>query len=323
MTDENSNLPAPHTGRLLNLAAIPRNLEALEAVSKALGSDKRLAILSFLGTHTCSVLEIAEALDLPFTTATQHINILERAGLIKTDLQPSTRGLKKVCARIYDQVIIQLPVDNTANQDSIEVSMPIGAYSEANVTPTCGLVGEMGIIGHLDQPTCFYEPDRIYAQLLWFRSGHVEYRFPNRLPPDATLESLELSFEVCSEAPLCREEWPSDITVWINGTEIGTWTSPGDFGGQRGALTPDWWDIENTQFGLMKIWKVTQTGCFIDGMRAADLKIRDLNLKPSQSIDVRIGVKETAHNVGGINLFGRRFGNYPQDLSLRLAYARG
>ena len=38
---------------------------------------------------------------------------------------------------------------------------------------------------------------------------------------------------------------------------------------------------------------------------------------------MRIGVRADAENVGGLNLFGRGFGNYPQDLGLRLEYRLG
>jgi predicted transcriptional regulator len=47
----------------------------------------------------------------------------------------------------------------------------------------------------------------------------------------------------------------------------------------------------------------------------------DLQLEPGQPIRVRIGVRSDAQNVGGLNLFGRGFGDYPQDLELRLEYA--
>lgn len=49
------------------------------------------------------------------------------------------------------------------------------------------------------------------------------------------------AIEICSEAPNHKDDWPSDITVWINNHEVGTWTSPSDFGGERGVLTPAWW----------------------------------------------------------------------------------
>src|ERR1044071_6987905 len=87
--------------RVLELLADDHNLQKLEAVTKALGSETRLEILRFLSAHTCTLLEIAEALNLPASTANLHINVLEKAGLIETDLQPATRGLQKVCARAY------------------------------------------------------------------------------------------------------------------------------------------------------------------------------------------------------------------------------
>lgn len=308
--------------RILELLADDRNLQKLEAVTKALGSDTRLGILRFLSTHTSTVLEIAEALELPPSTATLHINVLEKAGLIETDLRPATRGLQKVCARVFDRIVIQLPAEYEPEDTTVEVSMPIGAFANVNIVPTCGLAGEVGIIGHLDDPSAFYEPDRIYAQLLWFRRGYVEYQFPNRLPPGVVLDDIEVSFEVCSEAPLHHDNWPSDITVWIGGKEIGTWTSPADFGGERGALTPSWWDSQNSQFGLLKVWKVTQRGSFVDGVPVSNVTLADLTLKTGKPIPVRIGIKDSAANVGGLNLFGSKFGNYPQDIVLRQHYKR-
>ncbi|HSL28988.1 MAG TPA: helix-turn-helix domain-containing protein [Anaerolineales bacterium] len=316
-----SSPPIPYA-RVLELLADDHNLHNLEAVTKALGSETRLEILRFLSAHTCTLLEIAEALDLPPSTATLHINVLEKAGLIETDLRPATRGLQKVCARVYDRIVIQLPAVAEREDTAVEVSMPIGAFVDVNIIPTCGLLGDLGIIGHLDDPSAFYEPERIHAQLIWFRRGYVEYRFPNRLPPNVTRDDIEVSFEVCSEAPLHHANWPSDVTVWIGDVEIGTWTSPADFGGERGALTPDWWDTQNSQYGLLKVWKVTNNGSFVDGMQVSKISLNDLWLEPGSPIPVRIGIKNGAANIGGMNLFGSRFGNYPQDIVLRQHYKR-
>lgn len=315
---------SPHipNARVLDLLADDTNLQKLEAVTKALGSETRLEILRFLSAHTCTLLEIAEALDLPPSTATLHINVLEKAGLIETNLRPATRGLQKVCARVYDRIVIQLPAHADREDTTVEVPMPIGAFVNIDVVPTCGLLGELGIIGQLDDPGTFYEPERIHAQLLWFRRGYVEYRFPNRLPPNVLLDDIEISLEVCSEAPLNHTDWPSDITLWIGDIEIGTWTSPADFGGERGALTPAWWDTQNSQYGLLKVWKVTNHGSFVDGMRISKITLQNLSLKPGNPIPVRIGIKENAANVGGLNLFGSKFGNYPQDIVLRQHYKR-
>ncbi len=308
----------------INYQAPMLQLDALDgqatAVLKALASAPRLRILDLLSDKVLNVSEIADALGMPLSTANLHISSLEEVGLLKTELRPGNRGLQKTCARVYDSVLIQLPHATTQEDRSVEMSMPVGAYADAQVSPTCGMAGQNGIIGLLDDPRSFYEPERVNAQLLWFSHGHVEYRFPNRLPPKVQLISLQLNIEICSEAPLHHDDWPSDITLWINDVEIGTWTSPQDFGGQRGALTPDWWESYNTQYGLMKSWQITDEGSFIDGLRISDVVLSALKIKEQGFISARIGVKADARHVGGINLFGRHFGNYPQDIILRLRF---
>ena len=292
----------------------------LEQVLKALDSINRIRILHYLMDRVSSVSEIAIAMEIPISTAALHVELLEAAGLIQSEFEPANRGLKKKCARMYDQIIIDLPLPEEPLARSVEISMPVGAYIECKATPTCGLLNETGIIGLLDDPTSFYEPGRLNAQLLWFHQGHVEYRFPNRTPVNSVPETLHLSMEICSEAPLYNLNWPSDITVWINNVEIGTWTSPADFGGEHGRLTPDWWTPRNTQYGLLKFWHVNEKNSQIDGLDLSNVKIDDLKLTSANFIDVRIGIKPDAEHVGGLNLFGSRFGNYPQDLVLRIGY---
>lgn len=311
--------PNSFAGRKL-VISIDEPSAKVEQLLKGLASGPRIEILRYLGGHNGSVNEIAEALGMPASTAALHINQLERAGLIRTELKPASRGLQKICVRLFDQVVITLPAGELLHENSLDISMPIGAYVDCRVTPTCGLASEHGIIGNLDDPATFYYPERLQAQLLWFKAGYVEYRFPKRLPANAVLDSLQISFEVCSEAPLHNDDWPSDIFLAINGVEVGIWTSPGDFGGERGALTPDWWEEWNSQYGLLKVWKVTRSGSYVDGIEVSDVTLYDLRLDEFQWITVRIGVKEDALNVGGLNIFGRSFGNYPQDILMRVRF---
>lgn len=289
---------------------------------KALGSDTRLAILRYLGDRVVPVNQIAADLGLPPSTATMHITVLERAGLLHTEMRPASRGLQKVCARTYDELVIDLPRGPHHTRNAIELSMPVGGYSEFEIQPTCGLAGRDGLIGFLDDPNSFYEPEHVEAQLLWFRSGHVEYRFPNRVPPGARIRSLQLTAEVCSEAPLHDDDWASDISVWVNGVHLGEWTCPSDFGGQRGRLTPAWWDEADSQFGVLKRWRVGEDGTTIDGYRLSDVGVAGLGLRAGQPIRLRLGVQPDAEHVGGLNVFGREFGNYPRDIGLRLEYDR-
>lgn len=287
---------------------------------KALASEPRMRILQRLGGRICNLTELAKDLDMNLSTLTLHINQLEDAGLIICEHKPGERGTQKVCTRLFSEINIQFEDKPKKKENDIEFRIPLGAYTDVNVHPTCGLTSEKQLIGMMDNPESFYEPERNEAQLIWFHWGHIEYRVPNRLPPKAKLASLQLSAELCSEAPTHHAQWPSDISVWINDVEIGTWTSPSDFGGQRGKLTPSWWSTGSTQYGLLKIWQVTPEGSFIDGMRLSGVTLDDLNIHDSSVISVRFGVKKDARHVGGINLFGAKFGNYPQDILVRFRY---
>jgi predicted transcriptional regulator len=52
----------------------------------------------------------------------------------------------------------------------------------------------------------------------------------------------------------------------------------------------------------------------------SDVQIQQLALPQTNHIRVRLGVKEDARHRGGMNLFGRKFGNYPQDIVMRVAF---
>src|SRR5690242_5137563 len=99
----------------------------LERVLKALDSLNRIRILRYLSDRVASVNDIAAALDLAPSTAALHIETLEEAGLIRTELEPASRGLRKVCARMYDKVILDLPIAEQPREQAIELLMPIGA----------------------------------------------------------------------------------------------------------------------------------------------------------------------------------------------------
>ena len=295
--------------------------QALEVI-KALSSQQRLQILNLLSNQMLSVSEIAKELGQMLPTVAANVKKLVEAGLIHTHTQPGRHGSQKICSRLYDEITIKLPgMEVRPGKDSTEVSMPVGNYKEIEAEPTCGLASETGILGLLDDPRSFYDPQHVFAQLIWVGRGWVTYKFPNHLPHHTRLESLSLTMEISSEAPNYNEDWPSDITLWIEGVEIGTWRCPGDPGGRRGQLTPSWWLDRYSQFGYLKCWRVTHDGSYIDGVRLSDVTLADLNITVHKKvITVTLGNKPDAEFPRGFNLFGRKFGNYPQDLVLRLEY---
>ncbi|HXF62641.1 MAG TPA: helix-turn-helix domain-containing protein [Caldilineaceae bacterium] len=306
--------------RTLMLYTDQEHRESSVAAIKALGSTQRLRILAYLQDRVANVTEIAEALAMPLSTTVLHLSTLERAGLVRVETVAASRGVQKLCARIFDMIVVVLPQQRPLWGKTISHQMPVGAYSDCQITPTCGLAGSTGIIGLLDDPASFYEPARLQAQLIWFHSGYVEYRFPLRLSPELAVTSLQISAELCSEAPLHHDEWPSDIYLEINGRRLGVWTAPGDFGDRRGNLTPEWWEDWNSQYGLLKVWRVDADGSWLDDAPLSDVRLSDLALDQQPFVRVRFGVDPQGEHVGGVNLFGRGFGNYPQDILFQVHY---
>lgn len=290
-------------------------------ILRSLASEVRVRILEHLTRKgPRNVNQVAEELDLPQSTVSSNIQVLVDAGLVQTRAEKGRKGSQKICHSTFTELLIAFKDrEPAAAANAIEVAMPIGLYTRAEVSAPCGLCSPDGVIGLLDVPDTFLDPDRMRAGLLWFTRGFVEYQFPNNAKLSGTpVQSLELSVELSSEVPGTSKDWPSDITVAINGQEIDTWTSPGDFGDKRGKFTPDWWKLAGSQYGDLKRWQVTAEGSFRDGQRASDCRLADLELNDHRSIRVRIGVRDDARHPGGLNIFGRGFGNHDQDITLRL-----
>jgi predicted transcriptional regulator len=288
-------------------------------ILKAFSSEIRIRILDLLQDRDLNVTEIARKLDVPQSTATTSIIALEEAGLIESRAANGVKGGQKVCSAKYSELLIAFNRSRLSeNDNTIEVEMPVGLFTSYEVSAPCGLCSRDSIIGYLDVPGAFFSPDRIKAALVWFEKGYVEYKFPNNAlySPAEALRSLELSMEMSSEVPGTNKKWPSDISVWINEVEIGIWTSPGDFGDRRGKYTPAFWKLEGSQYGVRTTWSVNNQGSFVEGQKVSEVTLKDLQVNRHHSIKVRIGVKDNAGHMGGINIFGKGFGDHDQDIML-------
>lgn len=290
------------------------------AIFRALASHSRARIIELLAQKDMNINELSAALGLAQPSVTKHVQILEEAGLVVSDYSAGPQGAQKRCRRVHDRLLVELAGSQGKPESIAEVEVPIGMYTQIEAVPTCGLANRERFIGHLDNPVSFFLPERASAQIIWSGGGFVEYVFTNSLPLEAKITELDLAMEVCSEAPGYNNDYPSDITVWLNGTEVGTWSSPGDFGGTRGRLNPDWWHDNLNQSGLLKVWQVNGVGTSIDGVKVSPVNVETIGIRPWDTTKVRIGVKPGARNQGGFTLFGKGFGNYEQDLVLRLHY---
>lgn len=292
-----------------------------EETFRALASSTRLGILRLLSEREMNINELGTALEVNLPTVSKHVQALEAVGLVASEYMAGTQGTQKRCRLAHRRLVVSLDPPETPDEQVEEFGMPIGMYTLVHPGgPTCGLASPEGFVGLADEPQAFLIPERFQAGMLWMSHGFVEYVFPNKVPTSVDIWKAEVQMEVCSECPDFDNDYPSDITVWINGVEVGTWTSPGDFGGRRGRLNPAWWNDHGTQYGALKVFAVTPQGAFVDGQAASRTTVREAMVVPHQPVTVRIGVKPDARHAGGFNLFGRSFGNYAQDLLLRLHY---
>jgi predicted transcriptional regulator len=299
-----------------------KELSATDSVSlfRALASESRARIIELLAERDMNINELSVALKLAQPSISKHVQILEDAGLVMSDYLAGPQGTQKRCRRVHDRLIVEMAGRPYRPDLIAEIEVPIGMYTHIEARPTCGIANRERFIGHLDNPVSFFLPERASAEIIWSGGGYVEYIFTNSLPLEAKIIAVDFAMEVCSEAPGYNNDFPSDITVWLNDQEIGSWNSPGDFGGTRGRLNPGWWHDNLNQSGMLKVWQVDATGTSIDGVRTSSVRIDDLAMGPWQTTKVRIGVKPDSPHQGGFTLFGKGFGNYEQDLVLRFHY---
>lgn len=295
--------------------------ERIDKIMAAMSSKVRRDILRLVNRNSYSVTEIARILDIPTSTAAFHVNNLQAAQLVHVQSKSAQHGASKIISRKLDEINISyVPEYDSEEIMTTSLNVPIGSFTDCDAAPSCGIATDKNFIVSEDVPSVFFSPDRIYAQIIWFSAGFLEYKIPNYVIKGKDPVGLSFSLELCSEAPNFRMEWKSDITFWINGTEVCTWTSPGDFGGHRGLLNPDWWPDMSTQYGLLKTVRINHSGSYLDENKVSSVKISDLKIDSGDYITLRIGIKPDAVNVGGVNLFGEKFGNYQQNIICKLSY---
>ncbi len=291
------------------------------AVFEALSSNVRIKIIYLLAGKPMNIRELANALNLSSPIMTMHVKKLEKANIIRSELTPGKSGAaQKVCSLNIDHLEIDFPTIDQIRRELKKTDVSIGHFTDLSIKPTCGICTREKVIGMFDDPRYFLDPERLNAKVLWFGQGYIEYKIPNFLMASEIPEELEISMEISSEAPSTNNNWPSDITFFLNGINIGMWTSPGDFGG-KGKLNPSWWYDTINQYGLLKLLLIKKEGTYMDGLKISSVTIDQIDIR-SAYWTFRIAVLDDAEHIGGVTLFGSGFGNHNQDLVFKLYYTK-
>jgi predicted transcriptional regulator len=280
---------------------------------EALASHVRIKVIHYLSQKDANIKELAEATGVSSAIMTSHINKLEEVGIVQS--RRSAQG--KLCSLLNTNFSLEFPQYSRDSQYNYETSISVGHYTAAEVESTCGIADQYQVINAYDDPRSFFDARRTDAQLIWFTRGYVEYTVPNYVTPPQIMVSLEVTAELSSEYPHYRDDWPSDIDLCLNGEHVCMWTSPGDYGKRRGKLTPAWWP--SNQYGLLKSFRINNTGVFIDEELVSDKTLKDFHVDRG-FLTIRFAVSERDRRAGGLTIYGKQFGNYAQDIGVRIGY---
>lgn len=284
----------------------------------ALASKTRLKIIEILLKKSSNYSEIAALLNISIVMVSKHINILEKANIVEVMESNGKKGKQKSCRLIVTNY--QLMHNNSEDNNITHLEIPVGHFINYKIPrgKTCGIATTKELLGRCDDPRYFSHPERYNAKIIWMEEGEISYCLPGYLIDKEKISSLEFSLELCSEAPGVKEDYPSDIYFYLNDALMAMWTSPGDFGNKKGIYTPKWWYL--SEYGLLVTIKINKIGTFLNGVLFSSQTINQYFLFDEIDNIFKISAPKNTPNSGGLNLFGREYGNYNHDILVTLKH---
>lgn len=299
---------------MINTASLEEQLPIFQALS----SDLRIRIMNMILTQPgINLKQLASCLQISVSTLSPHITKLSECHLIRLEDLPASHGVQKCCFPELEQLVISMEPQESSSS-ILHEDIPVGYFSDFSVTPTCGLASCHSFLGHLDEARSFALLEHLQANILWFNTGFVEYILPNPIPAGHQIDQLTLTFELSSEAPQYNNDWPSDIEFSLNGTKLGVWTCPGDFGDRRGIQNPSWWYPFLNQYGLLKQLTINQAGTWLDHQLLSAYTVRDLSLDSHSVMKFRFSVHADSPHPGGFTIYGHGFGDHNQGIRMTI-----
>ena len=70
----------------------------------------------------------------------------------------------------------------------------------------------------------------------------------------------------------------------------------------------------------MKMIVVTRGGTYLDGLKVSEVGLDVFSAEELQHLKLRLGVEKRGRYQGGMALYGAGFGNYNQDIHVRVHY---
>lgn len=303
-------------------------------VVKALSNDVRLKILSMLSDGDRNIQSIAEQLGMSKTATLVHINVLEKAGFITSRYRTGSAGNMRVCHKEYDRLVFDFePMKTEEDEETYyESEIPVGNYFNFDAWAPCGLATHNHIILKWDDPTSFFNVARVEAALVWTAFGYLEYRIPLdplfvgkhitkvRILMEASAHHMVKNHKaLCLPPGISAEqitEDSTDLTFWVNGTEIGTCNVGVGAEREEAVFTPTWWRTLPYHGELVQL-SLNDGGCFINKKKTCEQTGAQILARQDRYFTLRVGIKPDAASMNGFMLFGRDFGRYNHGLLVK------
>ena len=306
-------------------------------IAKALDSEIRIRIIKELLRKNYTINHLARILKMSLSALSFHISLLHQSGIISITQNSHKRGNEKLLSVTPSFIGFDFKDEDVAKPrktitKQFTIPVPIGSYSSCEVTPPCGIYirGEKRFL--TDEPISFYASNRFDAYLLWFASGYVEYKLPflseyrdiegvHQTFDKNSLASITIFLELCSECPAYDNQYESEICFYLNEKKIATYISPGDFGGRQGKESGNSdYKLELTSFGNAVKICIDKTGTYVNGQKNSSVNVDYFNFKSTDLLTFKIESSKDSNYCGGINLFGKGFGDYGKDIEFVISY---
>ena len=291
--------------------------QRIVAIAKALSHPLRIKILNQILHEPRSIIALAKLNKLNNSTVIFHLKLLEEAGLVTSRARPNFKGKTLIfyINFVHLHLAAQAPLLKS-KENTVEQSMGVGNYIYAKPEGYIRIATDDDFMVMESDDT--YNPKRFEAKLLCMDNGEVTYAFSNAFSKRARVHRLEFSLEISSESPYYCNDWKSEIFFRICGVDVATFLSLGDYGGVRGLLNPDWWDSKYSQNGVLTTIAIDNAGVYVNNeMVRDDVTIETLELESKDRILFSFRTDQSSQYAGGFNVYGKTFGNEPQDIVLK------
>ena len=262
---------------------------------------------------------LAKSLNISNGALTSHIKKLSDCGLINIKLESIGHGTQKLCSMAESKIVIDL-IDKTLTGKYTQLEFNVGQFSACSINPTCGLCDREKPLFEFDTPHFFKYPERFNAELMWFTDGYVSYSFPNPLKEEQHLTEIHISFEISGEGPFIAKDYPTAIDFYNGKSFLGRYDCPGEFAEHNGKFTPEWWSYG--QYGQLITITIGKDGTLINGLEASPYTIDNLlcDSEKDELVNLIISCQDRTTTKGGITIFGKNFGDYPQGILMKAFY---